>query len=130
MISKTIIIAIVLLMFVAMIMEIRHPSLIAFTALIIFFILGYISTLDIMRMVSNEGVLTLALLFLITSVIERTGVIDSLLQKILKKKKSGKGALASFTFLLVVMSAIFNNTLIVILFFYFLQYDIIIHILD
>src|SRR5690625_3277541 len=115
MISKTIIIAIVLLMFVAMIMEIRHPSLIAFTALIIFFILGYISTLDIMRMVSNEGVLTLALLFLITSVIERTGVIDSLLQKILKKTKSEKGALASLTFPLVGMSAFFNNTPIVIM---------------
>ncbi len=115
MISKTIIIAIVLLMFIAMFLEIKHPSLIAFTALIIFFILGYITTPDIMRMVSNEGVLTLALLFLITSVIERTNVIDSLLQKILKKTNSGKGALASITFPLIGMSAFFNNTPIVIM---------------
>lgn len=115
MITKIIILLLVIAMFVAMILELAHPATIAIITLLIFFLLGLITPEEILGSVSNEGVITLALLFVVTSVIERTGMIDRLLIRILDRSSSSRTALARLLTALMGVSAFFNNTPIVVM---------------
>lgn len=114
-IDQIIIIVFVIAMFVLMFMEVAHPATIAFLTVLIFFILGFISPEEAMLTVSNEGVLTLALLFIIVSVIERTNITESILHIVLRRSKSQRGSLIRLTPPLVAMSAFLNNTPLVVM---------------
>lgn len=114
-IDQIIVIVAVVLMFIFMFMEVAHPATIAFLTVLLFFILGYISAEDAMLTVSNEGVLTLALLFIVVSVIERTNITDRLLHTVLRKSKSETGSLLRLTPPLVGLSAFLNNTPLVVM---------------
>lgn len=113
--TQIIVLAAVLVMLVLMVMEISHPATIAFIILMFFFLLGYISPDEIMEMISNEGVLTLALLFIVTSVIEKTGLMEKFLYFTLKKSKSEKGVMIRLAPPLIGFSAFFNNTPLVVM---------------
>lgn len=115
MLTQILIIVLIIAMFAAMIMEIAHPATVALMTLLVFFILGYISPNEILGAVSNEGVITLALLFIITSVVERTGIIDRLLIRVLDRSKTSRGALFKLLTSLIGVSAFFNNTPIVVM---------------
>src|SRR5690625_2184772 len=115
MFAQIIIIVLIIAMFSAMIIEIAHPATVALITLLIFFILGYISPEEILSTVSNEGVVTLALIFIITSVVERTGMIDRLLIRILDRSRTSKGAMFKLLTSLIGVSAFFNNTPIVVM---------------
>lgn len=114
-ITQLIVLLSVLVMLVLMILEVAHPATIAFIILMFFFLLGYISPDEIMSTISNEGVLTLALLFIVTSVIEKTGLLEKILFLILKKSKSEKGVLIRLAPPLIGFSAFFNNTPLVVM---------------
>lgn len=114
-VTQLIVLLAVLVMLVLMVLEVAHPATIAFIILMFFFLFGYISPDEIMATISNEGVLTLALLFIVTSVIEKTGVMEKLLFIILKKSKSEKGVMARLTPPLIGFSAFFNNTPLVVM---------------
>lgn len=114
-IDQIVIIVLVIAMFVLMFMEIAHPATIAFLTVLVFFIFGYISPEEAMLTVSNEGVLTLALLFIVVSVIERTNVTDRLLHRILRQSKSEKSSLIRLAPPLVGLSAFLNNTPLVVM---------------
>lgn len=113
--TQIIIITLVILMFIGMFMEISHPSTIAFVLFVIFLALGFLSPTEAMQTVSNEGVLTLALLFIVVSVIERTNITEKILQTILRKSHSEKGSLIRLTPPLLGLSAFLNNTPLVIM---------------
>src|SRR5690625_7882774 len=87
------IIVTVIAMFVLMFKEVAHPATIAFLTVLIYFVFGFISPDELMLTVSNEGVLTLALLFIVVSVIERTNITERILHTILRQSKSEKGSL-------------------------------------
>lgn len=114
-ITQIIVLLAVLAMLILMIIEIAHPATIAFITLLFFFVIGYISPDEIMSTISNEGVLTLALLFIVTSVIEKTNVMEKILFLILKKSKSEKGVMMRLTPPLIGFSAFFNNTPLVVI---------------
>lgn len=114
-ITQIIVLLAVLTMLTLMVLEVSHPATIAFILLMFFFLFGYISPEEIMATISNEGVLTLALLFIVTSVIEKTGAIEKFLFLILKKSKSEKGVMARLTPPLIGFSAFFNNTPLVVM---------------
>lgn len=113
--DQIIIIIFVIAMFVFMFMEIAQPAIIAFLTLIVFLILGYISPEEAMLTLSNEGVLTLALLFIVVSVIERTNITEKILYKILRNSKSEKGVLLRLAGPLAGLSAFLNNTPLVVM---------------
>ncbi|HLS36296.1 MAG TPA: SLC13 family permease [Bacillota bacterium] len=113
--TQIIIILLIILMFTAMILEIAHPATVALTTLIIFFVLGFISPNEMLSVLSNEGVITLTLIFVITSVVERTNIIDRLLVRILDQSRSDKMALLRLLPSLMGVSAFFNNTPIVVM---------------
>lgn len=112
---QILIIALVVLMFVLMFMEVAHPATIAFLTVLVFFILGLISPEEVMETVSNEGVLTLALLFIVVSVIERTNITEIILSKILRKSRSDRGTLLRLSPPLIGLSAFLNNTPLVVM---------------
>src|SRR5690625_56881 len=113
--TQIIIILLIILMFTAMILEIAHPATVALTTLIIFFVLGFISPNEMLSVLSNEGVITLTLIFVITSVVERPNIIDRLLVRILDQSRSDKMALLRLLPSLMGVSAFFNNTPIVVM---------------
>lgn len=113
--TNVIVILTVIVMLVLMILEVAHPATIAFLTLLFFFILDLITPSEIMSSVSNEGVLTLALLFVIVSVIERTNLVERVLNYVLDKSKTENGALVRLTGPLVSFSMFFNNTPIVVM---------------
>lgn len=113
--TQIIVLLAVIAMLVFMMLEVAHPATIAFITLMFFFLLGYISPDEIMRTISNEGVLTLALLFIITAVIEKTNMTEKILFMILKKSKSEKGVLLRLAPPLIGFSAFFNNTPLVVM---------------
>lgn len=109
------IIALVILMFILMFMEVAHPSTIAFLTVLVFFIFGLISPEEAMETVANEGVLTLALLFIVVSVIERTNITEIILSKILRHSQSEGGTLIRLSAPLMGLSAFLNNTPLVVM---------------
>lgn len=114
-IDQIFVVLLVITMFVLMFKEVAHPATIAFLTLLIFFIFGYISPEEAMETVSNEGVLTLALLFIVVSVIERTNITETILDVVLRQSKSQRGTLIRLTPPLVGMSAFLNNTPLVVM---------------
>lgn len=114
-VAQIIILVSVLIMLILMILEVAHPAMIAFITVLFFFVLGYISPSEITETISNEGVLTLALLFIATSVIDRTKVPEKILFRILNSSKSEKSALLRLTGPLIGFSAFFNNTPLVVM---------------
>lgn len=98
-----------------MLKEVAHPAIIAFLTVLVFFTFGFITPEETMATVSNEGVLTLALLFIVVSVIERTNVTEFILHFILRHSKSQRGTLIRLTPPLVGMSAFLNNTPLVVM---------------
>lgn len=113
--SQIVVLLTVLIMLILMILEVSNPATIAFLVVLFFFLLGYITPDEIMGAISNEGVLTLALLFVVTSVIERTKIPEKILFSMLKKSKSEKGVLLRLTSPLIGFSAFFNNTPLVVM---------------
>ncbi len=114
-IDQIFVVLLVITMFVLMFKEVAHPATIAFLTLLIFFVFGYISPEEAMETVSNEGVLTLALLFIVVSVIERTNITELILDIVLRQSKSQRGTLTRLTPPLVGMSAFLNNTPLVVM---------------
>lgn len=113
--TQIIVMIAVLAMLVLMVLEVAHPATIAFLTILLFFLLGFISPDEMMATVSNEGVLTLALLFIVTSIIEKTKVPEKILFRILSNSKSEKGVLMRLTAPLLGFSAFFNNTPLVVM---------------
>lgn len=109
------IICAVLFMFVLMFLEVAHPSTIALLTVLVFFIFGWITPNEVLLTISNEGVVTLALLFIVVSVIERTNITEITLHKVLKNSQSEKGALLRLAPPLIGLSAFLNNTPIVVM---------------
>lgn len=113
--TQIIVLLAVIAMLVFMILEVAHPAMIAFITLMFFFLIGYISPEEIMNTISNEGVLTLAMLFIVTGVIEKTNITERILFTILKHSKSEKGVLFRLAPPLLGFSAFFNNTPLVVM---------------
>src|SRR5690625_1821530 len=105
----------VAIMFILMFREVAHPATIAFLTILIYFVFVLISPDELMLSVSNEGVLTLGLLFIVVSVIERTNITERILHTILRQSKSEKGSLIRLAPPLVGLSAFLNNTPLVVM---------------
>lgn len=104
-------------MVIALAREFLRPGLILFTVLVIFMLAGIISSKEMLAGFSNKGMITVAILFLVSAGIAQTGALDLLAKNILPKKGSKipwliLRILPPVTFL----SAFLNNTPVVIIF--------------
>lgn len=106
----------IILMLISLVFEIARPGTIIFTVLIILLISGIISPNDALSGFSNEGMLTIALLFIVVGAVQKSRMIDRVTNGWLKKSRSNLGFMLRFFLPISVLSAFLNNTPIVVTF--------------
>ena len=116
-ISAYIAIGVILLMIVALIKEIMRPGLILFSALVIFMVTDILTAEEALSGFSNKGMITVALLFLVSEGVKESGVLNRMVRLILpKKRKPIPRLLMQIMIPVSAISAFLNNTPVVIIF--------------
>lgn len=116
-ISAYIAIGVILLMIVALIKEIMRPGLILFSALVIFMLTDILTADEALSGFSNKGMITVALLFLVSEGVKESGVLNRMVRVILpKKRKPIPRLLMQIMIPVSAISAFLNNTPVVIIF--------------
>ena len=101
-------------MLVLLLFEVIRADFLVFLFLVIFLMSGVISSSDALAGFSNEAVMTILLLFIVASSIQKHGVIENLIYKMLGKNKGERSALMKFTAPVGIASGFLNNTPIVV----------------
>lgn len=116
-ISGYIALGIILIMIVALVREVLRPGLILFSALVVFMVADIITAEDALSGFSNKGMITVALLFLVSEGVKESGVLNKMGAIILpKKRKPIPRLLMQIMIPVSVISAFLNNTPVVIIF--------------
>jgi di/tricarboxylate transporter len=116
-ISGYIALGVILLMIIALVREILRPGLILFSALVIFMIFDIITPEDALSGFSNKGMITVALLFLVSEGVKESGILNKTAAIILpKKRKPIPRLLMQIMIPVSAISAFLNNTPVVIIF--------------
>jgi len=111
------VVGIILLMIVALAKEMLRPGLILSTAVLLMVIIGSITPTEALSGFSNKGMMTVAILFLVSEGIRQTGGIDYIARIILPSHKIPiKNVITRIFFPVSILSAFLNNTPIVIIF--------------
>ncbi len=115
---EVIIVLIVLaVMFAALIMDRMRPGMILFSAVVVFLCTGILSPKEMLEGFSNKGMITVAMLFLVSEGIRQSGTFTQIIKKLLPQKKiSVMGAQARILPSIAVISAFLNNTPVVVIF--------------
>jgi len=104
------VIIVILLMLVALYTELAQPALIFLVAVMIMYFSGIINLKEILSGLSNENIVLIFLLIVISDIIKKAGLMDRLINRLLRynlKLSSYKGRLS---FLVGSLSAFINNT--------------------
>ena len=116
-VSAYIAIGVILLMIVALIREMMRPGLILFCALVIFLLTDILSAEEALSGFSNKGMITVALLFLVSEAVKESGVLNRMGRIIMpKKRKPIPRLLMQIMIPVSAISAFLNNTPVVIIF--------------
>lgn len=110
-----IVIAVVAAMFISLMLEITRPVFIVLTALITLLLTNIITTEEALRGFSNEGMLTIALLFIIAGVVGNNPLLYKFIYKMIGKSTSYRKTLIRMMIPISSLSAFFNNTPIVVM---------------
>lgn len=105
---------VVILMIAAIMMEIARADIIVFVALVILLLAGILTTEDALKGFSNEGMLTIALLFIVARAIQKSGAAERLIYRILNGRMSQRLNLLRILAPVSIASAFLNNTPIVV----------------
>lgn len=107
----TIVIAVIAIMLTALVLDKWRPGLILFAATASLMCLGIISPKEMLEGFSNKGMVTVALLFLVSEGIRQVGALDSFFRKCLPSRPSGIGrSLVRILPPISAVSGFFNNT--------------------
>lgn len=111
------VLAIIVIMIIALVKEVMRPGLILFSALIIMMIIGIIHSDEVLAGFSNKGMITVAILFVISEGVKQSGALNKLATTFLPRKR-GHPRLLFFRLMFPIsfISAFLNNTPIVIIF--------------
>ncbi|MCK5851931.1 SLC13 family permease [bacterium] len=105
-------------MIVALALELASADFILLAGLILFMLTGIITPVETFAGFSNRGMLTVAVLFIVSSAISNTGALDGLSRIFLSRKP--KGGISSMMLRMMIpisfASAFLNNTPIVVMF--------------
>ena len=112
-----IVLTILLLGFILFLTEYFTIDVTALIILTCFFGLGYLTPQEAMSGFSNSAVITIGLLFILSSAIQKTGVLEYLVVSINKLLQSSKTlGMAIYYFTISIASSLINNTAIVAIF--------------
>lgn len=101
------------IMLMLLLFEVIRADFVVFLFLVIFLMTNMISTEDALSGFSNEGLMTILLLFIVASAIEKHGVIEGVIYKLLGDNTSPRMALLKLLPPVGVSSGFLNNTPIV-----------------
>lgn len=104
---------IVFLMLVSLVKELARPDVIMFMTLFSFILTDIITIDEALKGFSNEGMLTVALLFIIGRAIQKSGVFERAILKLLREGEQPKIALLKLLTPTALFSTLLNNTPIV-----------------
>lgn len=108
--------AVVAVLLICLILNAAAPDVIFLWAIIILALLRVISPEEAFAGFSNEGMLTVGLLFIVAAGLRDTGVLDGISQRILGRSKSVRETILRLSVVIVPFSAFLNNTPIVAMF--------------
>ena len=107
----------IVLFSLAMLVFTKKPAdLILLGGLTVLFVTGVLSPVEALSGFSNEGLITVAVLFVVAGGLQETGAMDSLVQYFLGRPKSNTAAQGRMMSLVMSLSAFLNNTPLVALF--------------
>lgn len=106
----------IMVMLALLVLEVARPELIIFSALVILLLTGILTPTEAASGFSNEGMLTIALLFIVAGAVQKSGMIDQTVERWLKNSRTETGAMARFFVPIAMLSAFLNNTPIVVTF--------------
>lgn len=109
---------ILLILIIALIKDRMRPGLVLLSGAVTFMCAGIITPREMLEGFSNKGMITVALLFLVSEGIRRTGVLERLLRSLLPQGKKASVASTQLRMLptISVVSAFLNNTPVVVIF--------------
>ncbi len=110
-----IVFVVVIVMLICLLREVGRPDFIMFCALAMLMLLGVITPADALRGFSNEGMLTVALLFIVAGAVQQSGILNQTVHKVLGQGQEPKKGLLKMMFSVSGLSAFLNNTPIVVL---------------
>ena len=105
----------------ALITDKLRPGLILFTGVVLFLCAGILSPSEALEGFSNKGMITVALLYLVSEGVRVSGFLGQITYRMLPKSKNGKRvsltkSLLSFLPITSFVSAFLNNTPVVVIF--------------
>lgn len=106
--------AMIVLMLISLLFEVARADFLVFLFLVIFLLSGVISTEQALSGFSNEGMLTVLLLFIVAGAIQKHGIIENFIYRILGETKSMRGSMVKLLPPISLVSAFLNNTPIVV----------------
>ncbi len=116
-ISGYIALGVILIVIIALVKEVMRPGLILFSALVVFLAFDILSPTEALAGFSNKGMITVALLFLVSEGVKESGFLNKIGSVILpKKRKSIPRLLMQIMIPVSAISAFLNNTPVVIIF--------------
>lgn len=104
----------IVLMLLALLFEMARADLIVSFFLVVFLLTGIISTGQALSGFSNEGMLTVMLLFIVAGAIQKHGIIENYIDRLLKKHKGPKRSMIKLLAPVALFSGFLNNTPIVV----------------
>jgi len=111
------VLAIIVIMIAALAKEVMRPGLILFSALIFLMTFGIIKSDEVLAGFSNKGMITVAILFVVSEGITQSGALNKLATFFLPRRRGNTRSLFfRVMFPISFMSAFLNNTPIVIIF--------------
>lgn len=117
MVESLIVIGTIGIMIVALVKDAMRPGLILFSAAAAFMVLGIITPDEMISGFSNKGMLTVAVLFLVSEGVRTSGILNKIAQTALPQKKhSTPRLMLSIMVPISAISAFLNNTPVVIIF--------------
>lgn len=109
-------IAVVAVVFVALVRNLAPPDLVFLGATAFLALVGVISVEQAFAGFSNPGMLTIAVLFVVAAALRETGVLDYLGHRVLGAARTERSVLVRLAWVVVPMSAFVNNTPVVAMF--------------
>ncbi|MBP5514121.1 MAG: anion permease [Bacteroidaceae bacterium] len=104
-------------MLIALMREYLRPGLILFTAVVLLLCAGIINPEEAIKGFSNKGMITVALLYLVSEGVRKSGILERIMFRVLPKKNvTITRANLRFFPLVSLISAFFNNTPVVVIF--------------
>lgn len=106
----------VMAMLAALWFEIARPEYIVLFVLAVFLLAGLLTPEEALRGFSNQGMLTIALLFIVAGAVQKHGIISRMMIRLLDSSKTQRGSMLRFFAPTALISAFLNNTPIVVMF--------------